>query len=137
MEKIIKENSMEGNVILYGNQPNPFPYVKGADLFFLPSLHEAAPMVYAEAMTLGVPVLTTDLVSSKELVGDLGFECYNSDEGVYEGLKFVLTNKREITKKKEMLKNYHYDNEKIKEKLYKMVNKKWKNIREREMQAEI
>ena len=124
MEKLIKENGMEKNVILYGNQKNPYPYIKSADLFFLPSFYEAAPMVYAEAMTLKVPVLTTQLISSKELVGDLGFECYNSKEGIYQTLKEILENPKQIQAKKALLQNYHYDNDKIKEKLYEMVNNK-------------
>ena len=122
MEDIINKNNMQKNVILYGNKSNPYPYINNADLFLLPSLYEAAPMVYAEAMTLGVPVLTTRIISSNELVGDLGFECANSEDGVYKGLKQILENPKLISEKKNLLLNYHYDNERIKEKLYEMVN---------------
>lgn len=122
-KKIIKENDLEKNIILYGNQKNPYPYIKQSDVFLLLSVFEAAPMVYAEAMTLGVPVLTTDLISAEELVGEKGFICGNSEEGIYEGLKYVLDNPEMIKQKKENLKNYSYDNEGIKERFYRLIEK--------------
>ena len=45
-------------------------------------------MVFGEASTLGVPVLTTDTLSARELVESrgVGLVCENRDEAIYEML---------------------------------------------------
>lgn len=122
IEKCIKENKLEDCVKLYGNQSNPYPYIKSADLFYLGSYHEAAPMVYAESMTLGVPVITTETCSAKELVGEKGFVCENSEEGIYNSLKDILTNKKTLEEKRKSLKDYSYDNDAIIKKLTNLID---------------
>lgn len=119
--EFIAKYHMEKNVVLMGNQSNPYPYIKSADLFLLGSYHEAAPVVYGESMLLGVPVLSTNTRSAKELVADYGFVCENNSESLYESLKQILTNKNLIANKKEKLKNYVYDNDKIKNKFFDIV----------------
>lgn len=122
IEKCIKENNLENCVKLYGNQSNPYPYIKSADLFYLGSYHEAAPMVYAESMTLGIPVLTTETCSAKELVGEKGFVCENSEDGIYNSLKDILTNKKTLEEKRKSLKDYSYDNDAIIQKLMSLID---------------
>ena len=69
-------------VVFHGQQENPYPYIKQADLMLLPSIHEAAPMVIEEARCLGVPVLSTEIISTKEMVTEpqAGWVCDNSQE---------------------------------------------------------
>ena len=113
----INKNNMNEYVFMHGQQSNPFPFMKQADLFVLVSYYEAAPMVYNEAQLLGVPVFTTNIISAKEMVGDLGFVCENNEEGIYNKLKELLKNKNLIKEKKIRLKNYTYDNDAIVKKL--------------------
>ena len=75
IEDYIDRNNMGEYITLYGSKSNPYPYIKSADIFYLGSYHEAAPMVYCEAMTLGIPVVTTNTRSANELVGENGFVC--------------------------------------------------------------
>lgn len=110
IEEKILEYGLGDCVKLYGNQKNPYPYVKKADLFYLGSYHEAAPMVYAESMSLGVPVLTTETCSAKELVGDFGFVCGNNEQDIYSAFKIILQNNELLNQKRELLKTYKYDN---------------------------
>lgn len=124
IENYIKQNNMEKEVVLLGNKVNPYCYIKNADLFILPSFHEAAPMVYAESFLCRVPVLTTKTASAKELVADNGFMCENNAESIYQALKFVLTNQQEIVNKKKQLLNYAYDNEAIYNKIVDFKNNK-------------
>lgn len=54
--------------IFHGNQDNPFPYIKQADYLLQLSDYEAFGYVLQEALTLGTPVITTDYLSSSEMV---------------------------------------------------------------------
>ena len=100
IKEYIDTNGLADCCIMHGHQNNPYPYIKAADLFFLGSYHEAAPMVFAESMLLKVPVLTTNTCSAVELVGEKGFVCENSEEGIYEALKNLISNKELILLKK-------------------------------------
>lgn len=121
MEEFVNKNNLNKNVIFYGMQLNPFPYVKAADLFILPSYYEAAPMVYNESMLLKTPVFTTNIISAEEMVGDKGFICGNDEQSIFDELKKVLDNPEQIKEKKDKLKNYTYDNKQIVEKLLSLI----------------
>lgn len=84
---------LEDYVEFAGEQKNPFPYIKDADLFLLPSFHEAAPMVFGECQTLGIPIITTATSSAKELVEqkNIGFVCDNTEAGIYSLLDSFLS----------------------------------------------
>ncbi len=92
LEAAIKAHGLEDRVILHGEQLNPYRYIRNADYFLLPSYHEAAPIVFDEAAVLGVPVLTTDTLSAKELVAgrNAGTVCRNTDEDIFAMLKAAL-----------------------------------------------
>jgi glycosyltransferase involved in cell wall biosynthesis len=50
-----------GDVVTFlGFQPNPFPYLKHADLFLLPSRYEGLPNIVLEALAVGAPVVASD-----------------------------------------------------------------------------
>lgn len=50
-----------GDIVrLMGYVPNPYPYLRQADLFVLPSEYEGLPNVLIEALALGTPVIATD-----------------------------------------------------------------------------
>ncbi|MBQ9784238.1 MAG: glycosyltransferase [Clostridia bacterium] len=97
LESAIEEHGMQGRIILEGEQTNPYRYVKNADYLLLASFHEAAPMVFDEAMTLSVPILTTNTLSAKELVAQrgVGMVCDGDDASLYTLLKDALTQKNE------------------------------------------
>lgn len=88
----IAELGLSDRVILEGEQTNPYRFMKNADLFLLPSYHEAAPMVFAEAQALRLPILTTETLSARELVADTdaGKVCENSDGGIAAALEEIL-----------------------------------------------
>lgn len=47
-------------IYFLGFQTNPYPFVKRADIFVLPSLWEGFPMVLGEAMACGVTIVSAD-----------------------------------------------------------------------------
>ena len=51
---------LSGAVQFVGFQPNPYPYLKHADMFVLSSRYEGLPNVVLEALSLGTPVVATD-----------------------------------------------------------------------------
>ena len=88
------ENGLSERIIFHGAVENPYPYKKQADFFFLPSFHEAAPLVLEEAKLLGLPILTTETLSARTLVGDLGIVCQNDDTVLEATLLDFLKEKR-------------------------------------------
>lgn len=109
---LIKKLDLNDSVVLYGSDSNPYKYILNADLFMLPSLHEAAPIVFNEALALGVPVLTTETTSAKEMIGDnqVGFVCANSQEGIEIELINIISGLDNLKRKKlQILNNYNND----------------------------
>ena len=70
LEREIAENHVENHVILEGNQPNPYPYIKNAGLFVHPSYVESQGIVILEAMALGVPCVVTKSRGPCEFIED-------------------------------------------------------------------
>lgn len=68
LEKMITDLSVNESITLLGYMDNPYPYVKAADIFVLPSLYEGFSLVLAEAMILGKPAVATRCVGPMELL---------------------------------------------------------------------
>jgi len=125
MKDHVKKIGAEDYILFYGQKANLYPFVKKADLLVLCSYHESWGLVVAEALTLGTPVLSTKTSSSEELIADYGTVCENSSDGLYSSLKDILHGKIDLKTQRENLKNYTYDNKKIKDKvLYLLENVK-------------
>ncbi len=112
LQSRVNELGLSDAVFLHGYDSNPYKYIKNADLFLLPSRHEAAGLVIDEARCLNVPVLSTKTIAAEETIGlhDCGWVCENSDEGIYEGLKDLLNSKDKIKKKSEQLSQIECNN---------------------------
>lgn len=88
----IKNNNLENNVFMYGNQGNPYKFINASDAFLLFSYHEAAPMVIDESYILGKPVFSTKTISADEFIKNKEHLCENNEEGIYALLKKSLEN---------------------------------------------
>ncbi|EAR01087.1 glycosyltransferase [Maribacter sp. HTCC2170] len=71
LEKEITLNGLEERVFLMGFETNPYKYLKGADLFIFGSNHEGFPNVLLEAMSCGLPILTTNCKSGPDEIMEL------------------------------------------------------------------
>lgn len=120
LEILIKENNLENTFKLLGKKENPYPYMKNADYFCLFSKFEGYGMVIEEAKILKKTILITN-TAAKEAVQDyMDYEiAENSEEGIFELLKHVLTSK----KVKRIIQN-EYHNEEIIEKIKKLIEGK-------------
>lgn len=122
IERYISNNQLGNVVKLWGLQKNPYPFMKAADLLYLGSYHESYGLVLIESLIVGRPVVTTNTASAEEIVDKkYGWICDNSEEGIYNSFKQILSNKNEIKEKTDNLKNYIFDNKSIKEKYSKII----------------
>lgn len=115
LKKMVQKLELSDVITFYGSQRNPYVYMKNADLFLLPSYHEAAPMVFDEAACLGVPVLATQTTSTDEMItyNHSGFVCENSDEGIVSALLVLMDKPEKLIEVKKTLTERTFNNDAI------------------------
>jgi glycosyltransferase involved in cell wall biosynthesis len=64
----------EYNVYFFGHQVNPFPYLHKAKLYLLTSLWEGFPLSLGEAMTCGLPIISSDCITGPREIMDVKLE---------------------------------------------------------------
>jgi similar to glycosyltransferase len=79
--KII-EYGLQNNIFFEGFQPDPYKYYNMCDIFVLSSTVESFALVRVEAMSVGMPIVTTDVGDANLQVvsGENGFIVNNLDE---------------------------------------------------------
>lgn len=77
---------------MLGQKENPFPYIRQADLFVQTSLFESYGLAMAEAMVLGLPVVSTKTDGAIALTqnGKYGVLCEINADAVAEAIKPLL-----------------------------------------------
>ncbi|NHJ25038.1 MAG: glycosyltransferase [Candidatus Lokiarchaeota archaeon] len=60
LTNLIRESGLENSVYILGSIPNVFPYLKNADCFVFTSLWEGFPNVLLEALSMGLPIISSD-----------------------------------------------------------------------------
>ena len=73
IEKLISDKKLK-NVILHGKKTgiDLINFYKNADIFILTSNIEAMPLVLLEAMASGTPIIASDIIGIREIVGKSG-----------------------------------------------------------------
>jgi CDP-glycerol glycerophosphotransferase len=71
LEATVAALKLGSAVFFAGQQYNPFPYLSRASCFVLSSNHEGQGMVLLEALTLGKPVLSTDVSGPRSVLNGL------------------------------------------------------------------
>ncbi len=72
LETLVEKLSLRSSVFMPGFVRNPYPFLKRAAVFALPSRLEGMSIVLVEAMVLGVPIVATDCESGPAEVLDGG-----------------------------------------------------------------
>lgn len=82
IKKLIEELGLEDVVILMGTRTNPFSYLKRADCFLFPSLHEGQGLVLFEAYLTNTPIIASHFPSSVEIIDEYGgvYTSFDVDE---------------------------------------------------------
>ena len=70
LRKMAESAGVEDVFLFEGNQPNPYPYLKYADLFVHPSYVESQGLVVLEAMALGIPCVVTKSLGPSDFIAD-------------------------------------------------------------------
>ncbi len=70
VQRLIAENGLESDVVYAGFRDDVPPMLCAMDVFVLASIWESCPVVLLEAMAMGVPVVTTDVGATSEMVTD-------------------------------------------------------------------
>lgn len=99
LENYIHENDLNDSVFLLGEQKNPYKFFTLCNAYVCSSLTEGFGLAIVEAMSCGLPVLTTDFSGIREIVGKSNNTwniCENSTEGLYTVLKEALNNPKKI-----------------------------------------
>ncbi|MDR1464994.1 MAG: glycosyltransferase [Oscillospiraceae bacterium] len=93
LEALIRAAGLEGQAVLPGFLPNPYPVLRQADVFVCASHAEGFSTAAAEALALGVPIVTTDCSGMREVLGDAdcGIVTEASADGLTDGLRRILT----------------------------------------------
>lgn len=113
------------NVKFLGKQSNPYKYVSAADVYVCSSYYEGFSMTMMEAIILAKPILTTDVSGADEMLdgGKYGIIVENSAEGLYQGLKNLLsdTSNYEYYKRKAEERKEYFDSKKVMEEIEKLI----------------
>ena len=113
LEELIEKYNLY-NIKLLGYKDNPHKYIKEGNLFVCSSRNEGFSLVIAEAMILGLPVISTNCSGPNELLnfGEYGFMVENTEEALYKGLKEILRDEEKlryyIEKSKERINFFNY-----------------------------
>ena len=119
----VEEYKLNDKVILMGRKTNPFPYVSSSDCFLMCSRYEPFGLVVLESLILGIPVLSCDVASIKEIMNSkYGMIVENSNKGLYDGILKVVNDMKMLNKYKENLKSYKYDINKILESIEDLLD---------------
>lgn len=66
-EALARDLGLSAQVRFLGKQPEPWPALNAADIFFFPSRFEGMPNVLPEAVSCGLPILASDIPEIKSL----------------------------------------------------------------------
>ena len=93
LEQYIGDNGLNDSVKLPGFIDNPYPFMREADMLVCSSRFEGFSTFVTEGVILGKPIVTTDCTGMRELLGnsEYGLICENNEDGIYEGMKKLLS----------------------------------------------
>ena len=117
LENQAKKLGVEDTFKLLGSLLNPYPYVKNADFFIMPSESEGWPLIIADTLILQKPIISTNVGGIPEMIEHKknGYLIKYSTEEIYVAMKKFLTDKNLVSEIPENLKDSEkqFDNQKI------------------------
>ena len=103
----MKSLGIEDSVTLLGFHKNPYQYVARCNLYVCSSWREGFSTAVTESLVVGTPVVSTNCSGAKELLGEndeYGLVVDNSEEGIYQGMRRMLSDPALLAHYKEQAK---------------------------------
>ena len=106
MQSQIEKNNLNDCIILWGNQNNPYPFIKWCDIYVQPSYYEAFCTTTMEAQVLEKPIIVTDVCGMHEqfIDGYNGFIVPVNSQAIFQKICLLVENP---LKRIELSKNLH------------------------------
>ena len=105
LEKLIKENKLDKNIIFLGSIDNVPKFLEKIDLFVLPSRQEGFGLVVIEAMAAKIPVIVSNIDGPKEIIGENKYGTLFESENHIDLANKIISN-IECEKNTEDIYNY-------------------------------
>lgn len=117
LRKQAEELGVTDSFVFLGSLLNPYPYVKNADYFILPSESEGWPLIIADSLILQKPIISTNVGGIPEMIthNTTGYLINYETQEMYEAMKLFLTDKKVVEGIQKNLENIEeqFDNQKI------------------------
>lgn len=96
LEKLAAENNLNEYIYFAGSQSNPYPYMAKACVYVCSSLKEGFNIALLEAMTLGLPVVSTDSAGPREILDNdkFGIITDNSVNGLVDAISRLYNDEK-------------------------------------------
>ncbi len=97
IENKIKDLSLENSVILLGNIPNAYQYMRAFDVYIMPSLSEGLPYALLEAGIAGLPTVASAVGGITEVIEDMRSGVLIQPKKAHEiqnALEFYISHKK-------------------------------------------
>lgn len=113
IEKLINQYGLNDYICITGMQKNPYPYIKGCDIYVQPSREDAMPLTLIEARRLNKPIIATATVGGKKLVTDgvAGVVCGINADSIAKSINDLISNKDKLDDIRLFLSNVDYSKE--------------------------
>lgn len=111
IEYYLRKNNLLDTFTFLGFRKNPYKYIANCDLYICSSHREGFSTAVTESLIVGTPVVSTLCSGAQELLGynnEYGIVVENSEEGIYNGLKYMLLNPDGLVKYKKLAKERGY-----------------------------
>jgi len=132
LRKQTQELGVEKTFLLLDSQKNPWPYVKAADFFVLPSKSESYPLTIGEVMGLHKPIISTNVGGIPEMIDDGkdGILVNFDEDEIFEAMKTFLTNPELVKKITKGTKNadQKFDENKIYQQIIEIFEKQYEEL---------
>lgn len=93
LKESIINRKLEKNIKMLGFQKNPYKYMASSKIMILTSIYEGTPMAVLEAMSLGLPVVSTPIDGMKDLItNNVDGYLSDNDEELVNNIVEILNN---------------------------------------------
>lgn len=124
LNKLIESTDTEKSIYLIGPRENPYIYMKSADIVVQSSRWEGKSVVLDEAKIIGTSIVTTNYPTAKDQIlnEEEGLIVDMNPEGIADGVKRLVEDKKLYEHIHTYLVNHEYGNSSEIEKYYELFD---------------